>query len=349
MAAAPRLYRGGLPHNAAMAEPDAFDAPAPSARPAHSRASLARRLRLQQLMLFEQVRASGSLLAAAGELAMTQPAISKSLHELESQVGGPLFVRGKRGVVLTELGRRFEPHAASMLAELRQLAETLNATQAGTRGQVVVGTLISASAALLPAAIERLRRDAPDVVVTVRVGPNTLLFPLLARGELDVVVGALPGATAVAGAERARLASQPLYEEALRVVVGAQHPLARRRKLALAELMGLDWIVPTPDSMAWPSVRAFFGATGLPARRIESVSILTNLALLASSPMVALMPQAAAERFAHLGQVTVLPIRGLGAFGAVGYTVRADRAPSAATERFLAALRAAGEPLGRGR
>jgi len=349
MAAAPRLYRGGLPHNAAMAEPDAFDAPAPPARPAHSRASLARRLRLQQLMLFEQVRASGSLLAAAGELAMTQPAISKSLHELESQVGGPLFVRGKRGVVLTELGRRFEPHAASMLAELRQLAETLNATQAGTRGQVVVGTLISASAALLPAAIERLRRDAPDVVVTVRVGPNTLLFPLLARGELDVVVGALPGATAVAGAERARLASQPLYEEALRVVVGAQHPLARRRKLALAELMGLDWIVPTPDSMAWPSVRAFFGATGLPARRIESVSILTNLALLASSPMVALMPQAAAERFAHLGQVTVLPIRGLGAFGAVGYTVRADRAPSAATERFLAALRAAGEPLGRGR
>lgn len=349
MAAAPRLYRGGLPHNAAMAEPDAFDAPAPPARPAHSRASLARRLRLQQLMLFEQVRASGSLLAAAGELAMTQPAISKSLHELESQVGGPLFVRGKRGVVLTELGRRFEPHAASMLAELRQLAETLNATQAGTRGQVVVGTLISASAALLPAAIERLRRDAPDVVVTVRVGPNTLLFPLLARGELDVVVGALPGATAVAGAERARLASQPLYEEALRVVVGAQHPLARRRKLALAELMGLDWIVPTPDSMAWPSVRAFFGATGLPARRIESVSILTNLALLASSPMVALMPQAAAERFAHLGQVAVLPIRGLGAFGAVGYTVRADRAPSAATERFLAALRAAGEPLGRGR
>lgn len=349
MAAAPRLYRGGLPHNAAMAEPDAFDAPAPPARPAHSRASLARRLRLQQLVLFEQVRASGSLLAAAGELAMTQPAISKSLHELESQVGGPLFVRGKRGVVLTELGRRFEPHAASMLAELRQLAETLNATQAGTRGQVVVGTLISASAALLPAAIERLRRDAPDVVVTVRVGPNTLLFPLLARGELDVVVGALPGATAVAGAERARLASQPLYEEALRVVVGAQHPLARRRKLALAELMGLDWIVPTPDSMAWPSVRAFFGATGLPARRIESVSILTNLALLASGPMVALMPQAAAERFAHLGQVAVLPIRGLGAFGAVGYTVRADRAPSAATERFLAALRAAGEPLGRGR
>jgi len=193
-----------------MADPDAPEPPAQPALPLHSRQSLARRLRLQQLMVFEQAVASGSLLAAAGELAMTQPAVSKSIQELEAQVGGALFVRGKRGVALTEFGRRFEPHAASVLAELRQLAETLNATQAGTRGQVVVGTLISASAALLPAAIERLRRDAPDVVVTVRVGPNTLLFPLLARGELDVVVGALPGATAVAGAERARLAEVEL-------------------------------------------------------------------------------------------------------------------------------------------
>ena len=332
-----------------MADPDAPEPPAQPALPLHSRQSLARRLRQQQLMVFEQAVASGSLLAAAGELAMTQPAVSKSIQELEAQVGGALFVRGKRGVALTEFGRRFEPHAASVLAELRQLAETLNTTHAGARGQVVVGTLISASAALLPEAIERLRRGAPDVVVTVRVGPNTLLFPLLARGELDVVVGALPGAAAVAGAEAERLASQRLYDEALRVVVGAQHPLARRRKLALAELMALDWIVPTPDSMAWPSVRAFFGAAGLPARRIESVSILTNLALLAGGSMVALMPQAAAERFAQLGQLAVLPIRGLGAFGAVGYTVRADRAPSAATERFLAALRAVGERLGRGR
>ena len=74
-----------------------------------------------------------------------------------------------------------------MLAELRHLAETLNATHAGTRGQVVVGTLISASAALLPEASARLRRGAADVVVTGRVGPNTLLFPLLARGEMQCV------------------------------------------------------------------------------------------------------------------------------------------------------------------
>ena len=103
--------------------------------------------------------------------------------------------------------------------------------------------------------------------------------------------------------------------------------------------------------MAWPAVCAFFDGAGLalPARRVESVSILTNLALLGSTPMVGVMPQAAAERFARAGQLAVLPIEGLGAFGTVGYTVRADRTPSAATERFLAALRASSQGLARGR
>ena len=105
-----------------MADSNVLDTAAQPGAARHSRQSLARRLRLQQLMIFEQVLASGSLLAAAGELAMTQPAISKSIQELESQLGGALFVRGKRGVQLTEFGRRFEPHAAHMLAELRQLA-----------------------------------------------------------------------------------------------------------------------------------------------------------------------------------------------------------------------------------
>src|SRR5690349_14396768 len=116
--------------------------------PRHSRLSLARRLRLQQLMIFERVVEAGSILAASRDLAMTQPAVSKSIHELEDQLGGSLFVRGKRGVVLTEFGSMFERHAKTMLGELRYLAENLNASQSGTAGHVIVGTLITASATL---------------------------------------------------------------------------------------------------------------------------------------------------------------------------------------------------------
>ncbi len=97
------------------------------------------------------------MLAASRELAMTQPAVSKAVHELEQLLGGELFLRGKRGVVLTEFGTQFEQHATPLLAELRHLADGLNAVQSGCAGQLIVGTLITASATLLPAAIARLR------------------------------------------------------------------------------------------------------------------------------------------------------------------------------------------------
>jgi DNA-binding transcriptional LysR family regulator len=127
--------------------------------PRHSRQSLARRLRLQQLMIFEQVVASGSLLAAAGELAMTQPAVSKSIQELEAQVGGALFAASaacadRAGPALRAARRQHAGRAAPSGRDAEH-------DQAGTQGQVVVGTLISASAALLPEAIVRLRRGRP--------------------------------------------------------------------------------------------------------------------------------------------------------------------------------------------
>ena len=132
--------------------------------PRHSSGSLARRLRLQQLMVFTKVVQAGSILAASRELAMTQPAVSKSVHELEAQLGGALFVRGKRGVVLTEFGQLFERHAKTLIGELRYLAEDLNASQSGNAGHVIVGTLITASATLMPSPeLPLMRLPAPVV------------------------------------------------------------------------------------------------------------------------------------------------------------------------------------------
>lgn len=316
--------------------------------PKHTPLSLARRLKLQQLAVFEKVVEAGSILAASRDLAMTQPAVSKSIHELEQHLDGILFIRSKRGVVLTDFGNLFERHAKTLLAELRHVAEDLNAWQEGTAGHVIVGTLITASATLLPEAITRLRQAVPDVVVTVRVGPNSVLFPALARGELDVVVGVLPSDGPVVlrdHVERARLTHVALYEEALRVVVGSQNALARRRKIQLADLQELEWIVPTQDSVAYPSVRTFFEKENLamPRRLVESVSVLTNLGLVSDGSMVALMPQSAAQRFAQAGLIKILPLQGLSPFSDVGYTVRSDRPSSAAAEHFLTALRDAGK------
>ncbi len=318
--------------------------------PPHSGSSLSRRLRLAQLSIFEQVIESGSILAASRELAMTQPAVSKSMRELEEQLGGQLFVRGKRGVALTEFGRVFARHARSMLTGLQDMADGLNAWQTGATGRVVVGAMLSATAALLPEAISRLREVAPDVVVTVRVGPNSVLFPTLARAELDLMVGFLPANASTATQEAApgtRLMHVPLYDEGMSVVVGPGHPLARRAKVRVAELHRLEWIVPTPDAVAYPAVRAFFEREGLgmPRRLVESVSILTNLGLLTRRPMVALMPQSVATRLAAAALVVVLPLPGVGPFSTVGYTRRAGRVPNTAMQHLIDALHEAGDAL----
>jgi len=308
----------------------------------HSRLSLARSLKLAQLVVFEKVVEAGSILAASRELAMTQPAVSKSIHELERHLDAPLFVRGKRGVTLTEFGQKFESDAKSMLAELRRMVDGLNAWQTGAAGQVVVGTLITGSATLLPEAITRLRKASPDVRVEVRVGPNTILFPGVARGDLDIVVGFLPAAFGppLRMEDSARLTHVKLYEEALCIVMDRRQALAQRRKLSLRELHGMDWILPTSDSVAYAPACALFDKAGLamPQRVVNSVSVLTNIGLLTRGPMIAVMPRSGAEPFVRAGLLSFLRLGPLGSIGTVGYTIRTDRTPSPSLQRFILAL-----------
>lgn len=308
----------------------------------HDKTSLGRRLKLQQLLIFEKVVEMGSILAASGELHMSQPAVSKSIQELESQFEEPLFVRSKRGVRLTEFGKLIARHAQSMLADVRLMADDVDAWRSGVSGSVVIGTLIAASAQLLPKAIVRMREVAPNVVLHVRVGSNDSMFPDLVRGQVDLVVGLLPAAPAIqlGAPSQGALTHVALYEETLCAVVSRSHELATASTLDLSVLQELDWIVPTRDTAAMRSAQQFFEDAGMeaPRRVVESVSVLTNLGLLMESQMVALMPRSAAERFARSGLLGILPLSANSSFGQVGYTLSADRPPSAATQRFIAAL-----------
>lgn len=301
----------------------------------HTKLSLSKRLKLQQLAIFEKVIVTGSILAASRELHMTQPAVSKSIHELEGHFNQALFTRSKHGVRLTEFGELLQRHSQSMLAELRFLADDMNAWASGVSGQVVVGTLISASARLLPSAVVRLRETAPDVNVTVRVGSNDVLFPELERGQVDIVVGLLPEES-----PNPRFNHVPLYEETLCAVVARHHPLAFDMTINVSELQDMAWIIPTPESAARRSAQLFFETTKMtmPKRVVESVSILTNLRLLLDSTMVALMPYVVAKQFVRSDMLNILPLGKGSPFGKVGYTVCTDRSPSAATQRLLLAL-----------
>ncbi len=302
--------------------------------------TMMRRLKLKPLLIFERVLESSSIARAARELNLTQPAVTKAIQELEADLDVPLFERTNRGVVPTCYGSLLGARVKTVIAELRYLTDELNAFRSGDTGHVIVGTLISASARLLPQTITKLKQQRPGVLITVREGPTDQLFPALASGELDMVVGRLP--------ERdlplARMFSfehTTLYHEAMCAVAGCQHPLAQRADIHLPDLLEWPWILPLPESPARLTAEHLFLDAGLsmPANIVESLSLLTNIGLMQDSPSLSLMPRAVAQHFARLGLLAILDLGDLGKFGDIGYSVRADRAPTPAAHLFIECLK----------
>ncbi|QET03986.1 LysR family transcriptional regulator (plasmid) [Cupriavidus pauculus] len=301
---------------------------------------LSRNLKLSQLLVFDRVIETGSILHAANDMGLTQPAVTKIIQELEAGVDGALFARSNRGVVPTDLGLLLARRVKSLLAEFRYMTEELDQFRFGTAGRVIVGTMIAASAHLLPSTIARLKARAPNVIVTVREGPTAQLFPALATGEVDIVVGRLPERE-LPLAEAFPLAHQPLFEDSLDVVAGSANDAVGPTVTSLRELGHLPWILPTPDSPLRYAVERMFRSAGidLPRDLVESMSVLTNLGLLLTTHRIAVMPRVAARQFVEAGLLRTLSLPELGAFGTVGYSVRANKPLTPACEVFIQCLR----------
>src|SRR5690606_22999819 len=149
--------------------------------------------------------------------------------------------------------------------------------RSGESGHVIVGTLISASAQLLPKAILKLKKQYPDVLVTVREGPNEQLFRDLANGELDIVVGRLPEDN-LPLMRRFPFRHTVLYPDEICIVAGRRHPLAERKDLRLHDLLNFPWVLPLHESPARATIEKLLQACGLnmPRNITESLSLVTN-------------------------------------------------------------------------
>ncbi|MBS0506307.1 MAG: LysR family transcriptional regulator [Proteobacteria bacterium] len=301
-----------------------------------------RELKFKQLLVFERVVTLGSMHKAAEALAMSQPNVFKIIGQLEELLDMPLFDRHSKGVLPTRFALRLLARVKPMLGDARAMGEELAALRSGERGQVMIGTLISASARLLPDAITLMKQRHPQVSVVVREATNDLLFPMLAVGELDGIVGRIPEASPP-GIEYHRL-----YEEQLVVVARTSHPLAQRRGLRVQELLDYPWILPPHESSVRGQVDEFFTRhdLGLPANLIESISLLTNLGVLRQSDTIAMLPRTAAQPWIAAGALTALAINEVIFFGAIGIGLRAGRTPTPTASAFIDALKQAAQGLG---
>ncbi len=295
-------------------------------------------LSLRHLTLIDAIAREGTLLGAAQGAGLTQSAVTKALQEAEATLGTRLFTRTNRGVQATQAGEVLVAHARLVLTQLRHAGQELEDLRSGSGGRVAIGVLVSAAVSILPMAIAAVRVDRPNLAVKVIEGTNDVLMPLLRAGELDLVIGRLPAFSPGSG-----VAEEPLCDDFAQIVVRNGHPLLSRRNLALADLMDSPWILPRQETSLRRQIEEGFREMGLhpPVNIVESVSILTNRALVLRADYLAIWPVQLARFEAELGLVTALDIALPTTRRPIGISTRRGARLSPGAEALIDALRLA--------
>jgi DNA-binding transcriptional LysR family regulator len=297
---------------------------------------LTNHLTLRHLRMVVAIVEEGNLVRAARRLNMTQSAVTKALQEVEALTGAHLFDRTNRGVLPTLFGDTLAEHARLVLAQLQSAGEHLADLRDGKGGRVAIGTLLAASAELLPRAIAQLRRERPKLVVKVVEGTSDVLIPALRAGEIDLFIGRLSER-----AETPNLKQEVLTRDFACVVVRRGHPLAGRASVSLAELARWEWILPPPETNMRRQIDITFLEEGLdpPAHAVDSVSLLTYRQLLLAADYLGVFPAQVARHEASLGGLVILPVSLRATAGLIGITTRANMRLSPAAEVFIQTLR----------
>jgi DNA-binding transcriptional LysR family regulator len=242
-------------------------------------------------VLIEVVR-SGSFSGAAEALSYTQSAVSQAIARLEAETGATLIVRDRGGVRPTAAGASLVEHAEGILARI-EAAETDLAAVLGIRaGRLRMASFPSAGATLMPLAIAGFRRRHPDVALALAEGEPEEIAPRMRAGEFDLaLLFEFPGERERHGA---RFRTQLLLEDPMLIALPAEHALAGKRALSLADLREQDWVQTSATSpCARFVVRACLAAGFEPKVSFESDDYETVQGLVAAGVGVALIPQLA--------------------------------------------------------
>ncbi len=301
------------------------------------------RVKLRHLQCLLAVADLGSLQKAATRLAITQPAVSKTLAELEDMLGVALFVRGRSGAAATRDALRFLPHARACLAALRTGMGALSDVSTRKTGFASLGILPTLSAALLPAALGYLQREWPDVSLRVVTGTNRELLMKLRAGDIDLAISRAADPEFMAGLDFEYLFSEPLV-----VVVRVGHPLHAKAGGDPARISGYPVLLPPVGTVIRQLADHLLAASGVVALTsvIELLSVSAGRALTLESDAIWFVPRSAVARDLSNGSFTCLSFASTGTQESVGLTVRADGLCTPLSQALRDAFRAAARGAG---
>lgn len=245
------------------------------------------RIKYRHLLCFLEIARQGSLARAADVLAISQPAISKTLRELEELLETRLFERTRQGAELTAAGTLFMRYAGPSVQVLREGVGSVRG-EARAPSQVRIGVLSTVESLLMPEVLCRLHQRHSALVIEVVTGASAQLLGQLRVGELELVVGRMTDSPQIQG-----LSFEHLYSESMTLVVRPGHPLLARQSLERARVGDYPLVLPPQGTTIRQHADSLFVqcAIQMPAQRLETLSLALSRRYLLGSDAVWVAPR----------------------------------------------------------
>lgn len=287
------------------------------------------RVRFRHLRTFIEAARHNSIGRAAQVLGVTQPAVTKTIRELEDILGKRLFEKDGRGVRITRYGEVFLRHAGASVAAIQQGIDSLSRANAGP--PIRIGALPTVSARIIPRVMVQFLAEGTDSPVKIVTGENQVLLDQLRTGTLDLVIGRLAAPEQMTG-----LTFEYLYSEQVRFVVRRRHPLLANANFNFARIRDHTILMPPTGSVIRPYVDRYLLAHGMAElpHTIETVSDSFGRAFVQETDAVWVISDGVVARDIESGLLSPLPVDTAETRGAVGLT-RRENAPSNASFDIL--------------
>jgi DNA-binding transcriptional LysR family regulator len=300
-------------------------------------------MKLSHLRDIIAVAETGSLRAAGRRLGVAQPAITRSIREIENELGIALFQRHAKGVSLTPMGETFLRRASTIQSQLRRAREEIEQLKGSSTGQVSIALAIASGIALMPSILPNFRKRFPKALLKVT---ESLFQPVEAdiiSGEIDFFVGPLDAASSTT-----KLSVETLFDNHRYILARKGHPL--RGAKSLSDLLDVGWIRPSfSTSRGEADFEDMFERAGLPQPNIvmHTRSALMTLLSVANSDLLTVLPAQWLEFSATAQWVDVINVTDSLHAAPVCIVRRADLPLTPMAEHLCDLVRKAGSNYGR--
>jgi DNA-binding transcriptional LysR family regulator len=305
---------------------------------------IVRRMKLHDLHILMAVAQAGSMNKAAALLNMTQSAVSRSIAELERTVGVGLLDRYARGVEPTEYGRALLDCGVAVFDDLRQCVKNIGFLANPAAGEVRIGSSAVLAGGFVSAVIKRLSQPYPRIVFhLVTADESDTLHRELSERNVDLLIARRLGLFT-----EGKFGFEVLYDDSYVVAAGAQSPWARRRSIALAELVNESWLLPPPDRALGPVYLEAFRATGLdyPRTTVFAIPPEVRINLLTYGRFLTIVPLSVL-RLSRRPEIKVLPVELQHPRMPIGIVTLKNRTLSPVARLFIEHARGVAKPLGK--